>query len=135
MLVLLFKNGDDDTTRYSLDLYYMPLVRIEDFNALIDNRPFFDQPVKNKQEAYEKLIETSRNDDYTAWNLLDYLFHQNYCIPIRTDLSKQKNTIIPQQINFIGKLEEDDGAAMFFITEKQPKSILNFSIDSLIVTE
>ena len=135
MLVLLFKNGDDDTTRYSLDLYYMPLVRIKDFNALIDNRPFFDQPVKNKQEAYEKLIETSRNDDYTAWNLLDYLFHQNYCIPIRTDLSKQKNTIIPQQINFIGKLEEDDGAAMFFITEKQPKSILNFSIDSLIVTE
>ena len=135
MLVLSFKNGDDDTTRYSLDLYYMPLVRIKDFNALIDNRPFFDQPVKNKQEAYEKLIETSRNDDYTAGNLLDYLFHQNYCIPIRIDLSKQKNTIIPQQINFTGKLEEDGGAELFFIIEKQPKSILNFSIDSLIVTE
>ena len=25
------------------------------FNPLTDNKPFFDQPVKNKQEAYENL--------------------------------------------------------------------------------
>ena len=41
----------------------MPLAEIKDFNALTDNKPFSDQPVKNKQEAYEKLIEMSRNDD------------------------------------------------------------------------
>ena len=29
----------------------MPLVEIKDFNALIDNKPLFDQPAKNKQEA------------------------------------------------------------------------------------
>ena len=29
----------------------------------------FDQPVKNKQEVYEKLIELSRNDDYATENL------------------------------------------------------------------
>ena len=40
-----------------------------------------------------------------------------------------------QQINFIRKLGEDDGATMFFIDEKQQKTILNFSLDSLIVTE
>ena len=50
----------------------MPLVEIKDFNALIDNKPFFDQPVKNKQKAYEKLIEISRNNDYTIGNLLDF---------------------------------------------------------------
>ena len=33
---------------------------------------------------------------------------------------------VPQQINFTGKLEEDDDATMFFITEKQKKAILNF---------
>ena len=44
----------------------MPLVEIADFNALINNKPFLDQPVKNKQEAYEKLIEMSRNNEYTA---------------------------------------------------------------------
>ena len=32
------------------------LVEINYFNALIDNKLFFDQPV-NKQEAYEKLSE------------------------------------------------------------------------------
>ena len=46
---LSFKNGYDDPTRYSFDDYYMPLTEIIDFNALTDNNPFFDQPVKNKQ--------------------------------------------------------------------------------------
>ena len=50
----------------------MPLVEIKDFNSLIGNNAFFDQPVKNKQEAYEKLIEMSRNDAYTTGNLLDF---------------------------------------------------------------
>ena len=31
----------------------MPLKQIEDFNALYDDKPIFDHPVKNKQEAYE----------------------------------------------------------------------------------
>ena len=52
----------------------MSLVEIKDFNALIDNKPFFDQPVKSKQEAYEKLIKISRNDDSTTGNLLDCLY-------------------------------------------------------------
>ena len=52
----------------------MPLVKIKDFNASID-KLFFDQPVKNKQEVYEELIEMSRNDDYTTGNSLDYLYH------------------------------------------------------------
>ena len=38
-------------------------------------------------------------------------------------------------MNFTGKFDEDDGAAMFFIAEKQQKTVLNFSLDSLIVTE
>ena len=113
----------------------MSLVEIKDFNALIDNKPFFDQPVKNKQEAYEKIIEMSRNDDYTTGNLLDFSYHQNYYKIIGIDLSRQTNTSISQQINFIGKLEEGDGAIMFFIDEKQHKVILNFSLDSVIVTE
>ena len=96
----------------------MLLVEIKTFNTLIDNKPFFDQQVKNKQEAYEKLMEMSRNDEYTTGNLLDYLYHQKYCKPIAIDSSKQTNTNIPQQMNFIGKLEEKNGATMFFITEK-----------------
>ena len=54
----------------------MPLIDIKDFNELIDNKTLFDQLIKNKKEAYEKLVEMSRNDDYTTGNLLDYLFYQ-----------------------------------------------------------
>ena len=51
MFVLSFKNGDDDPIRDSFDNYYMGLVKIKGFNVLIDNRPFFDQPVKIKHET------------------------------------------------------------------------------------
>ena len=56
-------------------------------------------------------------------------------ILIGIDLSRRTNMSISLQINFVGKLEEDDGAIMLFITEKQQKTILNFSLFSLIVTE
>ena len=29
------------------DKHYIPLVEVKDFNALINNKPFFDQPIKN----------------------------------------------------------------------------------------
>ena len=49
LFVLLFKNGDNDHTRNSFYKYCMPLVEIKDFNALIDNKLFFDQPINNKE--------------------------------------------------------------------------------------
>ena len=44
----------------------MPLVIIKDFKVLIDNKPFFERPVKNKQENARKLAEILGNDDYTT---------------------------------------------------------------------
>ena len=52
------------------------MVEIKDFNVLIDSKPFFDQPIKIKQEAYEKLVEMSRNNDYKTENVLDYSCHE-----------------------------------------------------------
>ena len=77
----------------------------------------------------------SRSNDYKTGNLLDFSYHQNYYKLIGIDLSRQTNTSISQQINFIGKLEENNGATMFFIALKEQKTILNFSLGSLIVTE
>ena len=82
-------------------------------NALIDNRLLFDEPVKNKKEACEKLIEMSRKSDHTTGNFLYYSYHQNYYKPIGLDLSREVNTTIPQKISFTRKLEENDGATMF----------------------
>ena len=61
---------------YSYSNYYVPKVKIDDFNVLIDGKRFFDLPVKNKGEAYEKIIEMSNNNDYTTGNLLDFAYFQ-----------------------------------------------------------
>ena len=54
MFALSFRNGNDDPKRDFCDEYYMSLVEINDFNALIDNKPFLDQPVKKKQKGQHK---------------------------------------------------------------------------------
>ena len=64
LFFLSFKNSDDDPTRNYFDDYYIPLVAIKDVNALIDNKPYFDQPVQNKQEVLEKLVEMPIKNDY-----------------------------------------------------------------------
>ena len=55
LFVLSFKNCDDDPTRNSFDKYYMSLTEIKDFNALIDNKPFSDPSVNNKQQVWETM--------------------------------------------------------------------------------
>ena len=53
-------------------MYYMPLIEIKDFKVLTDNKIFCAQPVIKEQEVYKKLVEMSRNNDYTTGNLLDH---------------------------------------------------------------
>ena len=86
---------------------------------LIDGRRFFDLPVKNEEETYEKIIVMSRNNEYTTGKLLDFVYLKKNCRLIAIDLTKCTRLKNPQQLNFIGKLEEQDhGAKMFIITEK-----------------
>ena len=75
-----------------------------------------------------------RNDHYTIESLSDFLYHRSYYKLNDTNLSRETNTNIPQQITSAKKLEED-GTTMFLIAEKQQKTIFSFSLDSLIVTE
>ena len=78
LFVQLFKVGKNDPTRNPFVKYYIPLVEIKDFNALIDNKSFFDQPIKNKHKSYGRLSGMLRRDDYTTEKLLHYSYHQNY---------------------------------------------------------
>ena len=81
-------------------------MKLKIFNVLTDGKRFFDLPVKNEEEAYEKIIEMSKNNDYATGNLLD----------------------------FIGKLEnQDHGATMFFIIEKSEETTFNFSQNSVTI--
>ena len=108
-------------------------VEIKDFNVLIDGKSFFDLPVKNEEEAYEKIIDMSNNNDYTTGNLLDFAYFKKTYRLIAIDLSKQTKLKDPQQISFIGKLLNTRGATIFFIIEKSEETTLNFSQSSVTI--
>ena len=127
------KNNTTQDYRDSFSHYYVPNIRIKNFNVLIDGESFFDLPVKNEEEAYEKIIDMSNNNDYTTGNLLDFAyFKENYKL-IAIDLSKQTKLKDPQQISFIGKLLATRLATMFFINEKSEETTLNLSQNSVSV--
>ena len=115
--------------RQSFSQFYMPRVMIKDFNVIIDKLAFFDLTIKTEGEAYEKIIDISRNNEYATGNLLDYDYFKKYYKLIATDLSKQQvlqeNEDLIQQINFIGRLEE--AANVFIIIEKKEETVLVFS--------
>ena len=67
----------------------------------------------------------SKNNDYTTGNLMDYEYFSKHYKLIAIDLSKQtelESLDLKQQINFIGRLEED--AIMLFIIEKKEETAL-----------
>ena len=114
--------------------YYLPNVEIKDVKVLVDRKSFFDLPVKNEEEAYEKIIDMSKNNDYTTGNLLDFDYSKKNCKLIANDLSKQSKLKDHQQINFIGKLEnQNHGASMFFIIEESEERIFKFSQNSVTI--
>ena len=102
---------------------------VKDYNIIIDKLAFFDLPIKNEEEAYKKVIDITKNNEYTTGNLLDYDYFKKYYKLIAIDLSKQQvlqeNKDLIQQINFIGRLEE--AANIFIIIEKKENTILEFS--------
>ena len=61
-------------------------------------------PIKNLLKFQETRNKVSYNR-----NLLDYSYHQNYYKLVGINLSRKKNTTIPQQIRFTENAEEDDG--------------------------
>ena len=126
LFVLAYQTADD---RQSFYQFFLPRVMIKDYNVIIDKLAFFDLPIKNEEEAYEKIIDISRNNEYTTGNLLDYDYFKIYYKLIAIDLSKQQvlqeNEDFIQQINFIRRLEE--AANVFIIIEKIEHTVLEFS--------
>ena len=117
-------------SRYSFSNYYVPKVRVNDFNVLIDGKSFFDLPVRNEEEAYEKIIDSN---DYTTGNLLSFAYYKKHCKLIAIDLSKQIKLKDPQQINIIGKLSRNTGAKIFFIIERSEETTFSFSQNSVTI--
>ena len=74
LFVLAYQN---DADRQSFFQYYLPRVMVKDYYVITDKLAFFDFPIKTEEQAYEQIIDISKNDEYATGNLLDYDYFKN----------------------------------------------------------
>ena len=103
LFVLSFSRNNNTDNRDSFSDYYVPNVEIRDFNVLIDEKIFFDLPVKNEEETYEKIIDMSNNNDYTTSNLLNFAYFKKYYKLIAINFTRKSNKVF-NKINRIKSL-------------------------------
>ena len=126
--VLAFPNEED---RRSFSKYYTATVEIKEYNVIIDGEPFYEIPIKNKEETYKAITELIRSDILRTGNEFDFEYFCEHYKLIAIDLSKQKSDLKNQQIDFIGKLEQN--ATIFFTTEEKETTGLEFLRNSLTI--
>ena len=131
LFVLPYAAGDNITDENSYRKYFLPRLRIKNYNIEIDGRNFYDQPINDSIKQYDEVrkISTGQGDDYTTGCLLDYsYFRKNYRL-IAADLRKQKtldaDSRAIQQIIFTGKT--DNQIKVYYILEQSKETILEFS--------
>ena len=114
LFVLAYENtaGNDQVSDNSFKKYFLPRVKIENYNIEIDGRNFYDQPINEliKQDNEVRKVSIGRGNDYTTGCLLDFcLFGKKNYRLIAADLSKQKaldaDSRAIQQIIFTGKIK------------------------------
>ena len=116
LFVLVFNNTEVNVKkveRNSHTKYFLPRVNITNYNVLIDERNFYDQPINDLIKQYDKIrkITTGQVDDYTTEFSLDYQYFKDHYNLIAIDLSKQKeldaDSKVIQPIEFYGMLKTD----------------------------
>ena len=128
--------GDDHVSVDSFKKYFLPRVKVQNYNIEIDVRNFYDQPINDSMKQYSEIrkISTGQGDDYTTGCLLDFsYFEKNYKL-IAVDLSKQKaldaDSRAIQQTIFTGKIKtaaDNTRVITCYILEQPKEAILEIS--------
>ena len=81
--------------------YFLPRGEINNYNALINGRNFYDQPINDLIKQYDEVrkVSTGQGDDYTTGCLLDYAYFKDNYRLIAIDFSKQKSFRCWSKIN------------------------------------
>ena len=131
LFVLPYARGYNIINEISYRRYFLPRLRIKNYNIEIDGRNFYDQPINDAIKQYDEVrkISKGQGDDYTTGCLLDFAyFEKNYRL-IAADLSKQKaldaDSRAIQQIIFTGKT--DNAIRVYYILKQSKETILEFS--------
>ena len=128
--------GNDQFSVDSYKKYFLPSVKIDNYNIEIDGINFYDQPINDSIKQYDgvRKISTGQGDDYTTGCLLDYsYFEKNYRL-FAVDLSKQKaldaDSRAIQQISFTDTIKAtvaNTRIIIFYVLEKSKETKLEFS--------
>ena len=112
MFFLAFHNdGNKKVVRDSHRKYFLPGVKITNYNVLIDGRNFYDQPINDLVKQWDEIrnIATGQGNDYKTGCLLDYRYSKDHYNLIAIDLRKLKelnaDSRAIQQIEFFGMLK------------------------------
>ena len=114
---MAFPNEED---RRSFSKYYTPTEKIKDYNVIIDGEPFHETPKNNKEETYKAITELTRSDVVRTGNEFNFEYFCDHYKLNAIDLSRQKSDLKNQQINFIGKLEQN---ATIFLSLKKKRPL------------
>ena len=132
LFVLAYDNtaGNNQVSIDSFKKYFLPRVKIENYNIEIDGRNFYDEPINDSIKQYDEIrkISTGHGDDYTTGCLLDFAYFKNSYRLIAADLSKQKaldaDSRAIQQIFLLVKQVRQQQFTAF--TKNQKKYYYNF---------
>ena len=126
--------ANDEADIKSNKKYFFPRGEINNYNALIDRKKFYEQPINDFIKQYNEVrkVSTGQGDDYTTGCLLDYVYFKDNYRLIAVDLSKQKaldaDQSAIQQIVFQGVVGRDDSTKirLYTILEKSEETVLEF---------
>ena len=80
LFVLAYDNtaGNNQVSIDSFKKYFLPRVKIENYNIEIDGKNFDDQPINDSIKQYDEIrkISTRQGDDYTTRCLLDFPYFE-----------------------------------------------------------
>ena len=138
LFVLAYDNtaGNNQVSIDSFKKYFLPRVKIENYNIEIDGRNFHDQPINDSIKRYYEIrkISTGQGYDYTIGCLLDFGYFEKNYILIAANLSKQKaldaDSRAIQQITFTGKIKSavaNTKVIIYYILKQSKETVLQFS--------
>ena len=78
LFVLAYAHGDDVANENSYRRYFLPRLKIKNYNIEIDGRNFYDQSINDLIKQYDevKKISTGQGDDYATGCLLDFAYFE-----------------------------------------------------------
>ena len=92
LFVMAYNRANGQPTRNGQQKYYLPRIDLEKYNAIIDGRNFYDNPIESDIEKYRELkkVMIGKGEDYTTGSLLNFNYFDKHYKLVAVDLSKQK---------------------------------------------